>query len=75
MGTTDQSHLNALKLIRRNKGERRLTTFIEKKGIKTLGDIRKLVKKNKHIKRVEREMRLCQKEEDLAFKARGESNG
>jgi DUF438 domain-containing protein len=71
MATADQSHLNALKLIHKNKGERKLRTFIKKKGIKTLGDISKMIKNEKCRKLVKREMRLLQKEEDICQKQRG----
>jgi hypothetical protein len=63
--TTDHSILNALKLVERNKGKKKLKTFIEKNGIKTIGDIKKFVKRSKNIKRVETEMLHSQIKEDL----------
>jgi hypothetical protein len=61
----DQSALNALKLVVRNKGKKKLMTFVQKNGITTLGDIKKRVKKSKQIEMVEQEMLHCQIEEDL----------
>jgi len=59
----DQSLLNAIKLIGRNKGTKKLIEYVHKNGIATLGDIGRVVKNHRVVKRVERDMKLCHEEE------------
>jgi len=62
-----QSLLNAMKLVGKNKGEKKaLIAYVQKNGLKTLEDMGRKLKNRRKIKEVEYEMLLCQVEEEYA---------
>jgi hypothetical protein len=60
-----QSLLNAMKLVGKNKGEKKaLIAYVQKNGLKTLEDMGRKLKNRRKIKEVEYEMLLYQIEEE-----------